>query len=75
MKTTIRNCLDKLYLLSGGIAGIAVVVLLQIIFLQMVTRWFGITVLGLAVYAGYCMAASLFFGLGRGRLSISALTR
>ncbi len=63
-KSRMRKALDKLYLLCGGISAFALVALLAIIIFQMATRWFGISVPGLTSYAGYCMAASLFFSLG-----------
>ncbi|MFT4929865.1 MAG: TRAP-type C4-dicarboxylate transport system permease small subunit [Phenylobacterium sp.] len=61
---TIRNTLDNLYLVSGGIAALSLVVLLMIIIAQMFTRWFGITMPGLTAYAGYCMGSTSFFALG-----------
>lgn len=64
MKKTCRDILDKLYLLSGGISALSLVLLLVIIVMQMATRWFGISVPGLTAYAGYCMGATSFFALG-----------
>ena len=59
-----RKSLDRLYHLSGGIAAIFLFCILLMIVIQMVARWSGIVVAGLTDIAGYCMAATSFFGLG-----------
>lgn len=56
-----RRLLDGLYDAAGyGAAGCLVTILLVIV-TQMVTRWAGLSVPGLAEYAGYLMAAASFF--------------
>ncbi len=59
-----RKVLDSLYALSGGIAAFFLFCILLMIAIQMVARWSGIVVAGLTDIAGYCMAATSFFGLG-----------
>jgi len=59
-----RKLLDKLYVLSGGIAAVFLFCILLMIVIQMFARWSGIVVAGLTDIAGYCMAATSFFGLG-----------
>lgn len=59
-----RKILDKLYLLSGDIAAVFLFCILLMIVIQMFARWSGIVVAGLTDIAGYCMAATSFFGLG-----------
>jgi C4-dicarboxylate transporter DctM subunit len=59
-----RKLLDRLYALSGGVAAFFLFCILLMIVIQMVARWSGIVVAGLTDIAGYCMAATSFFGLG-----------
>jgi len=59
----IRRSLDGLYFLGGVLGGISMVGILLLICAQMVARWMGATFPGAANYAGYCMAASVFFSL------------
>ena len=59
-----RKILNKIYHLSGGIAAFFLFCILLMIVIQMVARWSGIVVAGLTDIAGYCMAATSFFGLG-----------
>ena len=59
-----RKTLDSLYRFSGGIAAFFLFCILLMIVIQMVARWSGIVVAGLTDIAGYCMAATSFFGLG-----------
>ena len=59
-----RKMLDSLYRFSGGLAAIFLFLILLMIAIQMVARWSGIVVAGLTDIAGYCMAATSFFGLG-----------
>tara|TARA_R110002096_G_scaffold64920_3_gene158020 strand:- start:8954 stop:9463 length:510 start_codon:yes stop_codon:yes gene_type:complete len=59
-----RKLLDRLYIVSGGIAAFFLFCILLMIVIQMVARWSGVVVAGLTDIAGYCMAATSFFGLG-----------
>lgn len=61
--------LDKVYLLSGMLAAVCMVLILLIIVTQMIARWSGVTFPGSTEYAGYAMAATSFFALAH------ALTR
>ncbi|MDE0114987.1 MAG: TRAP transporter small permease [Albidovulum sp.] len=61
--STIRKCLDWLYLVGGAIGALFLIFILCIICAQMVARWTGTTFPGSTNYAGYCMAASTFFAL------------
>jgi TRAP-type C4-dicarboxylate transport system permease small subunit len=62
-KPFFRKALDGLYTLGGIISAIFLLIMLGIICAQMVARWSGIAFPGSTSYAGYCMAASSFFGL------------
>ncbi len=62
-KPFIRKALDGLYTLGGIISAIFLLVMLGIICAQMGARWSSIAFPGSTSYAGYCMAASSFFGL------------
>ena len=64
MPIVLRKALDKLYVISGTVAAIALLALLLIVVLQMATRWMGVTFPGLTAYAGYCMGIASFFALG-----------
>jgi len=55
MKIYLRDWLDRLYLGSGIFAAMLLFLLLFLVLLQMSSRWFNITIPGLANYAGYCM--------------------
>lgn len=59
-----RRILNRIYHLSGDIAAFFLFCILLMIVIQMVARWSGIVVAGLTDIAGYCMAATSFFGLG-----------
>ncbi len=59
-----RKMLDRLYQVSGAVAAIFLFCILLMIVIQMVARWSGVVVAGLTDIAGYCMAATSFFGLG-----------
>nr|WP_299592048.1 TRAP transporter small permease [uncultured Tateyamaria sp.] len=59
----IRKLLDGLYFLGGVLGGISMIAILILICVQMVSRWLGTSFPGAANYAGYCMAASIFFAL------------
>ena len=60
----IRRFLDTLYRASGLASSLLLVALLFMVITQMAARWLEIPVTGLTEIAGYCMAASSFFGLG-----------
>lgn len=55
--------LDRLYLATGGLAAIFLVLILIIIVLQMIARWSSIAFPGSTEFAGYAMAATSFFAL------------
>lgn len=55
-----RQFLDRLYLGSGALAALCLLILLCIIVVQMVCRWFGISFPGSTAYAGYFMASASF---------------
>lgn len=58
-----RGFLDRLYLVSGGLAAVFMVALLVAILMLIVTRQLGIHIGGLDAYAGYFMAAAGFLAL------------
>ena len=62
--------LDRVYLASGVLAAIFMMMILILIVLQMAARWSGVTFEGSTEFAGYAMAATSFFALahafGRG---------
>lgn len=64
MHGSMRKILDSLYLTSGLCAALSLVVLLAIVVLQMSSRWLSFDIPGLSNYAGYCLGAASFFGLG-----------
>ena len=53
--------LDKIYVASGVVAAVFMIMILVIIILQMIARWSGFTFPGSTEYAGYAMAATSFF--------------
>ena len=55
--------LDVIYLGSGVLAAIFMVMILLLIVAQMAARWAGITFEGSTEFAGYAMAATSFFAL------------
>ena len=57
----LRRTLDALYLAGGVIAALCLIVILAIIVVQMMARWFGFVFPGATDYAGYAMAAASFF--------------
>ncbi len=61
--------LDKVYIASGMVAALFMVLILLLIIAQMIARWSSITFPGSTEYAGYAMAATSFFALSH------ALTR
>ncbi len=65
-KTILRpvwSILDGLYLVSGVIAAVCMVLILLLIVAQMVARWTGTPFEGSSEFAGYAMAATSFFAL------------
>ncbi|MDS1141456.1 TRAP transporter small permease [Pusillimonas sp. SM2304] len=58
-----RRFLDKLYLVSGGLAAIFTVGVLVAVTLSIATRQLGVHIGGLDAYAGYSMAAAGFLAL------------
>ena len=59
-----RRVLDTLYLASGFVGALMLMAMLFMIIVQMFARWLEFPVTGLTEIAGYCMAATSFFGLG-----------
>ncbi|MEH6625251.1 MAG: TRAP transporter small permease [Motiliproteus sp.] len=59
----LRKSLDALYLACGYLAALFLLAILAVIVAQMICRWAGLQFPGSTAYAGYCMAASSFFGL------------
>src|SRR5690606_41335819 len=53
-----RRFLDKLYLVSGGLAAVFTVGVLIAVTMSIVTRQLGVHIGGLDAYAGYSMAAA-----------------
>ncbi|KXF81839.1 TRAP transporter small permease [Enterovibrio coralii] len=53
----------KLYLLSGGLSGFFIVLIMLIILAQIIGRFFGFIVPSAEDFSGYALAASTFFGL------------
>ena len=60
---TLSLWLERLYTLGGFLAALALVLILIIMVLQTLARWFGFSFPGSTNYAGYCMAAATFFAL------------
>lgn len=58
-----RRFLDKLYLVSGGLAAVFTVGVLVAVSMSIITRQLGIHIGGLDAYAGYSMAAAGFLAL------------
>lgn len=56
----VRKFLDGLYLLSGVLASVFLVIILGLIVIQMLARWTGEVFPGAPDYAGYAMAAASF---------------
>lgn len=59
-----RTTLDSLYRLSGLAGAVMLFLILLMVVAQMMARWIEVPVTGLTEIAGYCMAATSFFGLG-----------
>jgi len=60
---TLRVSLDRLYLTSGIMASIFLVLILLLIVAQMLARWTGSVLTGAPDFTGYAMAASSFLAL------------
>src|SRR3546814_2978643 len=58
-----RRFLDKLCLVSGGLAAVFTVGVLVAVVMSIVTRQLGVHIGGLDAYAGYSMAAAGFLAL------------
>lgn len=56
----LRSILDAIYLASGVLAALFLIVILLLIVLQMLARWTGEVFPGAPDYAGYSMAAASF---------------
>ncbi|WP_370254676.1 TRAP transporter small permease [Nioella sp.] len=63
LKVAARTSLDGLYLSSGVLAALCLIVILLLIVAQMIARWTGEIFPGAPSYAGYFMAAASFFAL------------
>lgn len=59
--TPLWRFLDRLYLASGALAAVFMIIILIIIVLQMIARWSSISFQGSTEFAGYAMAATSFF--------------
>lgn len=60
----IRRSLETLYRGSGFAGSVMLLAMLFMVIAQMIARWIEVPVTGLTEIAGYCMAATSFFGLG-----------
>jgi TRAP-type C4-dicarboxylate transport system permease small subunit len=58
-----RNFLDKLYLGSGMLAGLFIILITLMILAQIVGRWFGIVIPSTEDFAGFFLAATTFLAL------------
>ncbi len=58
-----RRFLDRLYLVSGGLAAVFTVGVLVAVVMSIATRQLGVHIGGLDAYAGYSMAAAGFLAL------------
>ncbi|HGG03938.1 MAG TPA: TRAP transporter small permease [Aliiroseovarius sp.] len=61
--TPVWRILDRIYVASGAVASLFMVLILLLIVAQMIARWSGLTFPGSTEYAGYAMAATSFFAL------------
>lgn len=59
--TPIWHLLDRVYLASGALAAVCMIVILLIIVFQMIARWSSVSFQGSTEFAGYAMAATSFF--------------
>ncbi len=58
-----RAFLDKLYLGSGILAGIFIILITLMIFAQIVGRWFGVIIPSTEDFAGFFLGGATFFAL------------
>jgi TRAP-type C4-dicarboxylate transport system permease small subunit len=58
-----RNFLDKLYLGSGMLAGVFIILITMMILAQIIGRWFGIIIPSTEDFAGFFLAATTFLAL------------
>ena len=58
-----RNFLDKLYLGSGMLAGLFIILITLMILAQIVGRWFGVIIPSTEDFAGFFLAATTFLAL------------
>jgi len=58
-----RNFLDKLYLGSGMLAGLFIILITLMILAQIVGRWFNVIIPSTEDFAGYFLAATTFLAL------------
>lgn len=58
-----RSALDKLYLISGAISGLCIVLICLVILTRVVGRWFGLVIPSSDDIAGYLLAAASFLAL------------
>lgn len=58
-----RTILDRLYLASGAVSGIGIVLICLIILARVVGRWLGILIPSSEDFAGYLLSASSFLAL------------
>jgi len=58
-----RSVLNRIYILSGALAGALIVSITLIIMAQIVGRWFGIVIPSTDDFSGFMLAASSFLGL------------
>ena len=70
-----RMVLDSLYRLSGLAGAVMLCLILLMVIAQMIARWIEVPVTGLTAIAGYCMAATSFFGLGAIPLDSASVPR
>jgi len=58
-----KSLRDKLYMTSGYLSGLCILLIMLIILAQIVGRFFGFIVPSAEDFSGYALAASTFFGL------------
>lgn len=63
MMKKINTLLHKLYLFSGYVASLFLILIAILIVLSILARTFDFYIAGLNEYSGYCLAAASFFGL------------
>ncbi len=54
---------DRLYLASGYLSGLSIIIIMVVVLAQIVGRMIGYIVPSAEDISGYCLAASIFFGL------------